>query len=88
MQKDKKLLSLLLQTLFLQESYLDDQEKSAFPLINRCLLNMDEIWSSNRQSLYRVNVMSISSTALLIQINSLEAVTFNSPVEREVEYAH
>lgn len=78
--KEQLMMSMLLATLFQQEILLTEEDKKEFPLLERAMHTILDIWDTNRVKIHRLTLRMISDTSLLIQINDGEGSFFNSPL--------
>ncbi len=82
MNKNDQLISILLATLFQQEIHLTEVDKKEFPLAERCMYTILDIWETNRHRIHLLELKQIADGQLLIQVNSAR-VCFMSPLAKE-----
>lgn len=83
MDKNNQLISILLATLFQQEIHLTKEDKAEFPLVERALHTILDIWDTNRVKITSMDLKLIAEGQLLIQINTGARVCFMSPLAKQ-----
>lgn len=81
--KNDLLMGMLIEILFQQETHLTEQDKKEFPLVERALHTILDIWDTNRIKITSLNMKLIAEGQLLIQVNSGARVCFMSPLAKE-----
>ncbi len=81
--KNDLLTAMLVETLFQQEIYLTEEDKKEFPLVERALHTILDIWDTNRIKITSLDMKLIAEGQLLIQVNSGARVCFMSPLAKE-----
>lgn len=81
--KNDLLTAMLVETLFQQETYLTEEDKKEFPLVERALHTILDIWDTNRIKITSLDMKLIAEGQLLIQVNSGARVCFMSPLAKE-----
>jgi hypothetical protein len=83
LNKNDELSGMLLATLFQQEVHLTSEDKKEFPLVERAIHTILEIWESNKLKIRNMDVKLIAEGQLLIQVNDGARVCFMSPLAQE-----
>lgn len=81
--KNDLLTAMLVETLFQQETYLTEEDKKEFPLVERALHTILDIWDTNRIRIQSMDLKQIGAGQLLIQVNDGARVCFMSPLAKE-----
>ncbi len=81
--KEDQLTSMLLATLFQQEVFLTEEDKKEFPLVERALHTILDIWDTNRMKIRSLDVKRIADGQLMIKVNDAAQVCFLSPLAKE-----
>ncbi|MFN3758477.1 MAG: hypothetical protein ACK4SF_04600 [Algoriphagus aquaeductus] len=81
--KNDLLTAMLVETLFQQETYLTEEDKKEFPLVERALHTILDIWDTNWVKITSLDMKLIAEGQLLIQVNSGVRVYFMSPLAKE-----
>lgn len=67
---------MLLNTLYQQEQALTKEEKKEFPLVERAIHTLLDIWDTNKVPLKCLEVSHLTPEAIWIQVNESSPVTF------------
>lgn len=70
------LLQKTIESLHSQDRYLNEKDKKDFPLIFRAISTINDFWNSNRVSLQKVEVESITPDMVRMQVNDCPPVTY------------
>lgn len=81
--KNDLLTAMLVATLFQQETYLTEEDKKEFPMVERALHTILDIWDTNRIKITSLDMKLIAEGQLLIQVNDGARVCFISPLPKE-----
>lgn len=75
-EKNNRLISILLETIQVQEEYLTDLDKKEFPIVERTIHTILDIWEANKLKIKTLEVIQLNTKTIWIQVNDSNPVTF------------
>ena len=75
---------MLLRILYEQEQQLTEQDKLEFPLVERTIHTILDIWDTNHIPIKNMEVSPLGDKGLWIQVNESSPVTFIKPRKEAV----
>ncbi|WBL42357.1 hypothetical protein PBT90_00085 [Algoriphagus halophytocola] len=76
---NNQLISMLLRIMYEQELHLTDLDKIEFPLVERTIHTILDIWDTNQIRIKNLEVSPLGDKGIWIQVNESSPVTFIKP---------